>query len=149
MFFWKTIGTFFGCGYFPRAPGTFTSLVTVIILWFIPQVQGVYLLAAAVIVTLTGIPAGTKLEKIWDEDPSRVTIDEAAGMLITLIWIPHSLFLFILGFILFRFFDIAKPFPIDRLQKLHGGVGIMIDDVLAGFYAQVILRALVLTGWYF
>ena len=77
-----------------------------------------------------------------DHDPSEVVIDEAVGMSISLFMLPHSLGLYILAFILFRFFDIFKPSFIYRIQNLPGGWGIMLDDVLAGFFTLAVVTGL-------
>ena len=75
-----------------------------------------------------------------EEDPGRVVIDEAAGYLVTVAFLPHSFWIAFWGFLVFRFFDIAKPVPIRRLEGLPGGWGIVLDDVAAGIYSQILIR---------
>jgi len=138
-----------GVGYLPLAPGTFGSLVSVgMFLLLARAAVGIPLVAAVVAVilavTFAGIWAGTRIEQLSGrKDPGKVVVDEVAGQLIALF--PLTLFAqwstgaVILSFILFRFFDIVKPYPANRLQELDGGVGIMFDDLVAGVYAAIIV----------
>ena len=138
-----------GVGYLPLAPGTFGSLVGLgIFLLFARLTTGTPLvavvLALIVAVTLAGIWAGTRIEQLSGrKDPGKVVVDEVAGQLIALfpltIFAHWSTGLVILSFILFRFFDIVKPYPANRLQELDGGVGIMFDDLVAGVYGAVVV----------
>jgi phosphatidylglycerophosphatase A len=84
-----------------------------------------------------------------DRNPGPVVIDEVLGMLLTLAFIPVGLSGALAGFVLFRIFDVIKPFPADRLERLHGGLGIMADDAMAGIYANLCLRLLIwlVPGW--
>ena len=141
------IATFFYVGYLPAAPGTWASLVTTLLVYFIrpyweapPYIQ----LAIILAVFLLGIPAASHAEKHFDkEDPRYCVIDEVAGQMISLLWIPHSIGLYAAGFLIFRFFDIVKPFPIKHLEKAPQGIGIMIDDVAAGLYSLGLLHLLI------
>ena len=138
------IATFFYSGYLPIAPGTWASLVTTVLVYFIsPYWQApVYIqLAIIFVVFLVGIPAASHAEKHFDKkDPRPCVIDEVAGQMISLLLIPHSIFLYAAGFFIFRFFDIIKPFPIRHLEKAPHGVGIMIDDIAAGLYSLGLLH---------
>jgi phosphatidylglycerophosphatase A len=87
--------------------------------------------------------SGNKVEPIWGKDHSRVVIDEVAGLFVSVLFVPATLQYLIAGFILFRFFDIAKPLFIRRLEALPGGWGVMADDLLAGVYANIILHAII------
>ncbi len=142
---WLLIATFFYTGLSPLAPGTCGSLATLLILYFVVPYSEVSIyirLASILIVFLIGIPAGNHAEKHYNKkDPGQCVIDEVAGQMVTLLLAPHSIKIYILGFLLFRFFDIIKPFPIRKLEKIHGGLGIMIDDIAAGIYAFIILHA--------
>jgi phosphatidylglycerophosphatase A len=139
--------TFFYVGYLPIAPGTWASLVTTVLVYFIrPYWQAPVYIQLVIIfgVFLLGIPAASHAEKHFDkEDPRYCVIDEVAGQMISLLLIPHSIGLYIAGFFIFRFFDIIKPFPIKHLEKAPQGVGIMIDDVAAGLYALGLLHLLI------
>jgi phosphatidylglycerophosphatase A len=141
------IATFFYVGYLPAAPGTWASLVTTVLVYFIrpywqapPYIQLVIILG----VFLLGIPAASHAEKHFDkEDPRYCVIDEVAGQMISLLLIPHTILLYAAGFLIFRFFDIVKPFPIKHLEKAPQGVGIMIDDIAAGLYSLGLLHLLI------
>jgi phosphatidylglycerophosphatase A len=141
------IATFFYVGYLPAAPGTWASLVTTLLVYFIrPYWQAPPYIQLAIIlgVFLLGIPAASHAEKHFDkEDPRYCVIDEVAGQMISLLLIPHSIGLYAAGFLIFRFFDIVKPFPIKHLEKAPRGVGIMIDDVAAGLYSLGLLHLLI------
>jgi phosphatidylglycerophosphatase A len=80
------------------------------------------------------------MEKRYGHDPAEVTIDEVLGMWISLLLLPKKIFIVIAAFFIFRFFDIIKPFPARKFDAMHGGLGIMMDDVIAGIYANIILQ---------
>ena len=137
------IATFFGVGNLRPGPGTYGSAAAVA-LWFAAnhigyataQTQAVGTLAAALLVTAIGIPAATMVARESGKiDPQFVVIDEVAGQLFALIAIPSDWKHALLAFGLFRLLDITKPWPIRRLERLHGGLGIMLDDVAAGLLA--------------
>lgn len=140
------IATFFGVGHMYPGPGTWASAVTVALWWIAAHfiAPGWHIPAAiliAVAVTLLGIPPSTVVAReSGREDPGFVVIDEVAGQMIALIGAPLSWNYLLAGFILFRSFDILKPFPLRRLEKLPGGTGIIMDDVGAGLYALVLLQ---------
>jgi phosphatidylglycerophosphatase A len=164
-----------GVGYFPIAPGTLGSMVGVLIYvllrfgtyramrFLVPadsflrfDPQPVFLAVEAVvilIVTLVGIWAASRVERLdQTKDPSKVVIDEVAGQLIALLpvplWVagPWRLSIFF-AFLLFRAFDIIKPYPIRRLERLESGLGIVIDDVGAGAYAAAVL-SIIIAVWF-
>jgi phosphatidylglycerophosphatase A len=150
---WATLtATFFGIGRLKPGPGTWASLATVI-LWALASSQipashqAWSTTAAAALVTLIGIPAATRVARAYGrKDPQFVVIDEVAGQLVALIAVPLAWQTFVLGFILFRVFDISKPFPIRRLERLPEGTGIVVDDLGAGFYALAIMHLLLHFG---
>ena len=136
------IATGFGAGYLPKAPGTWGSLVALPLHFFLRQLApNHYALALTGIFFLAVITAG-QAEKILDrKDPGVVVIDEVIGMLITLIGAPNNPLIWLLGFALFRFFDIFKPYPIRIIdQRVNDGMGIVLDDVLAGIYSLIVLQ---------
>ena len=145
------VATFGYCGYFPFAPGTVGSaagLLVYLLVWW----TGSAALEIALIGVLfvAGVWAGTTAERYFGGiDPGPVVIDEVAGMLITLAFIPVGISGAIAGFLLFRIFDVIKPYPAGRLEKLHGGLGVMADDAMAAVYANITLRALMwlLPAW--
>jgi phosphatidylglycerophosphatase A len=138
-----------GVGYLPVAPGTFGSLVAVGIFLLLARVVTGSSLVAVVLVlifafTVVGIWAATRTEQLsGKKDPGKVVVDEVAGQFIALF--PLTLFprwstlAVIVSFILFRFFDIVKPYPANRLQELKGGAGVMFDDLVAGVYGALIV----------
>ncbi|MDZ7641096.1 MAG: phosphatidylglycerophosphatase A [Desulfurivibrio sp.] len=138
------LATGFGLGRLPKAPGTWGTLLAFPTHWAIMGLTPpVYALILAAFIILAVIVAGIA-EKILDKaDPGQVVIDEVAGMLIALIAIPTTPLAWLLAFVFFRFFDILKPFPIRLLdQRCHGGLGIVLDDLLAGLYALICLQLL-------
>jgi len=140
-FLLKFIGTGFFSGYFPVASGTFGSLIATLIYWFIPGMDTWYvLLAVCALVFIPGTVAAERLEKEHGSDPSIVVIDEFLGMWIALLGLPKELLPVILGFFAFRFFDIAKVPPANYFDRRRGGLGIMLDDVVAGIYANLLVR---------
>lgn len=137
------IATVGGVGWFPVAPGTAGSAVGVVLYlltrqW--PAPAQVFLLVA---ITLIGIwAAGVAETALKREDPGPVVIDEVAGQLVTLLLTGVAWKGAVVGFFLFRVFDILKPFPARRLESLHGGLGIMADDIAAGVYGWGVMMAL-------
>ena len=128
-------------GYAPFASGTFGSLVG-IGFFFIPHFEQIQILIPAIILFLfIGVFVATKVSTyLKDSDPSVVVIDEIVGMWISCSLLPKTFFSLFLAFVLFRVFDIWKPFPVRQLEYLRGGWGIMLDDVAAGLYANIIAR---------
>ncbi len=144
----KLIGTGMGTGYAPKMPGTAGSFFALALYWiFFPEEPSVLIhVLFFVIIALcfaAGVWAGTESEKIWGKDPSRVVIDEIAGMWIALFLIPKIWIWSLSAFVLFRIFDIFKWLGCDALQRLRGGWGIMMDDVLAGIWANAVLQLLI------
>ncbi len=138
------IATFFNIGRLPLAPGTWASLVTTVLVYFIkPYWQApLYIqIAAIVIIFVLGIPAASAAEKHFNKkDPRPCVIDEVAGQMLSLLLVPHNIYLYGAGFFLFRVFDILKPFPVRNAEKIPGGFGIMLDDIVAGLYALGVLH---------
>ena len=141
--FFLQLATFFGAGRLPKGPGTWGSLAALplaaLLIW---GVNPLIYMGFCVLLLPVGILAAEVYERTHGgHDHSEIVIDEVLGMLITLTWLPFTWQSFVLGFLLFRFFDILKPFPISYLDKhVRGGVGVMADDVLAGLVANVILQ---------
>jgi phosphatidylglycerophosphatase A len=134
------IGTGFFTGYSKIAPATCCSVIALVLYWFIPQNYWIHL-AIILFAFFYGIYVSGRLEDLWKEkDPKRVTIDEFCGMFLSLFLLEKTLKIVILAFILFRLFDILKPFPAERVQSIKGGLGIMIDDVIAAVYTNIAVR---------
>ncbi|ANM29095.1 hypothetical protein ABI59_05005 [Acidobacteria bacterium Mor1] len=135
------IATGFGTGYAPIASGTFGSLPGLLFIALLNPLGWIPAVAGTVVVTLVGIWAAERASRAWgQEDPGRVVADEIAGQMVTLLFVPITPWTLIAGFLLFRLFDIVKPPPARQFEKLHGGVGIMADDLMAGVYANLVLQ---------
>ena len=131
-------------GFIPFAPGTFGAAVA-IPLWYVLRQTGVPLLEPLAIVVLfvAGAWGARVAERMLAvEDPGLVVIDEVVGMLISVIWLPMTWQVALVGFVAFRLFDIIKPFPVNRLELVPNGWGVMADDVMAGVYAYASVRVL-------
>jgi phosphatidylglycerophosphatase A len=150
---WATlIATFFGIGRLRPGPGSWGSAATVM-LWAafayaLPHsLRTPVAIALALLITLIGIPAATQVARSSAvKDPQFVVIDEVAGQLIALIAVPLAWKTFLVGFMLFRIFDIVKPPPVRQLERLPEGTGIVLDDVAAGIYALAVMQLLLHSG---
>ena len=133
------------CGYFPIAPGTAGSaagLVVYLLVWWAgsPLVE----VALIALTFAAGTWAATHAERFFGGiDPGPVVIDEVLGMLVTLAFLDVNPIGALVGFFLFRVLDVIKPFPAGRLEHLHGGAGIMLDDAMAGVYGNLLMRGLI------
>ncbi len=129
-------------GYLPKAPGTWGSVLGVAIWFGLHNLRLNHYLAVIGILFIVGTICAGAAEKIVDRgDPGLVVIDEIVGQLIALIAVPLNPFAVVAAFVLFRIFDILKPFPVNWLdQHIHGGMGIMLDDVMAGCYALFVVQ---------
>lgn len=143
--FHKLIATGLGFGLSPFAPGTAGALLAVLLLYPISffAFPSYILIGLVVFFYFLGVAATNEVEKIWGHDPSKVVIDEVIGLWIAIIFIPITWQTALAAFILFRFFDILKPLGIRKLEAIDGGHGVMLDDVLAGIYANVALQILI------
>jgi phosphatidylglycerophosphatase A len=121
------------------APGTVGSLVTVVAVWLLPLTP-TRIAGALVVVVLLGLWAGSRVERVLGrKDPGLIVIDEVAGMLLSVILLPHTITVLVTAFVLFRVFDVWKPFPARESQALTGGMGVMVDDLIAGIYTLVLV----------
>ncbi|HLK29080.1 MAG TPA: phosphatidylglycerophosphatase A [Puia sp.] len=141
---YKLISACFGVGYI-KGGGTIAALVVSICWYFICKNNCSYMfeIAATILITAIGIWASGEVEKDWGKDSSKVVIDEAAGMCVSLLFLPTKVKYVFAAFILFRFFDIAKPLYIRRLEKLPRGWGVMADDLLSGIYSNLIMQIII------
>ena len=136
--------TVFKIGYLPIAPGTWGSL-TALIVWYVlvGHISSITLIVLIVVIFTLGVYTSSVIESnLTIKDPSIVVIDEWVGQWIVLLFLPKSMLWGLVAFLLFRLFDIWKPYPINKLDNMHGGWGIMLDDVLAGIYALVVISIL-------
>lgn len=131
-------------GYAPVAPGTAGSAAALLVYGLTRTIGGdIAELGVLGFVVVVGIWSSSVSERHFQRtDPGAVVIDEVAGMLLTLLWLPVSWVGALVGFLAFRVFDIVKPFPARDAERLHGGLGIMADDLVAGFYAHLTVRVL-------
>jgi phosphatidylglycerophosphatase A len=152
-----------GVGYIPIVPATWASAVTTGVYWTVLQMAGptftelsaegsaslspevlrvTFMLVVIVALTFAGVWAASRVERLLRrKDPKPVVIDEVVGQLVTLLFVPRAAGLgtFVVGFFVFRAFDILKPYPIRRLESLGGGTGVMADDILAGVYGAILM----------
>ena len=147
MWLHKAIVTVLGLGYAPIAPGTFGTIGAFLLIalchYFGIEVNTIPLLVGIVVSAVIGIWSTDKVIPTWGDDPSRVVIDEFVGFLITILFVPISINTLLLALVLFRFFDILKPLGIRKIDlEVKGGLGVMLDDVLAGVYACIVLHAI-------
>jgi phosphatidylglycerophosphatase A len=151
----KSIATWFGCGYAPKGPGTVGSLAAIAIAWLLHRYaafSALEFLDLALVLLLPGIwAAGVTARAHKTKDPQFVVVDEVIGQWLTLAGAGFYEFFrlnwksFLLAFVLFRVFDIWKPWPIRKFERLPGGTGIVMDDVMAGVYGALVLSA---AGWF-
>jgi phosphatidylglycerophosphatase A len=140
----KFFGSGFYTGFIPFASGTFGSIAGLVI-YYIPGFdKPVVIISAIVLFTIYGIYLGAKFEKVYGKDPAQCTIDEVVGMWISLLFLPKRIIISLTAFLIWRVMDILKPFPARQSEKLPGGLGIMIDDVIAGIYSLIIVHLILL-----
>jgi len=139
----------FGSGLAPKAPGTFGTLVALPLVWLLSLAGTAWFVAFLVAGTLLGIyVCGKTAADVGEHDHGAIVWDEVIGFTLTMLLIPVTLTTLLLGFVLFRFFDIVKPWPIRWFdRRVHGGFGIMLDDLLAALPALAILHGLLYLGW--
>ena len=139
----RILATTLFSGYFPFAPGTVGAAVAAVVIWFLKIDQGFPLLGAGLICALMGVWAGQRAESMWGKDPGRVNWDEVVGMMFSLVFLPRTAGVFIMAFVVFRFFDIVKPVPVSTAERLPHGWGIMADDVVAAAYTNLVMQIIV------
>ena len=142
---YRLLSSCLGVGYIQKGSGTVAALLWCICWYFMfRNNDGIFwLLLIILLISVVGIFSAGKVEAGWGKDSSKVVIDEVAGMSVSLLLLPVQIKYIISALILFRFFDIAKPLGIRRLENLPGGWGVMADDLLAGVYTNVIMMVIV------
>jgi len=139
----KFLGSGFYTGYIPIASGTFGTLAALFI-YLIPGFENPYVIIPSIIIFfIYGVYVGNKFENAYGKDPSECTIDEVVGTWISFLFLPKTVGIIIITFFLWRALDIFKPYPARKLENLNGGMGIMIDDVVSGFYTLIIMHLVV------
>jgi len=136
----KIIGSTFGCGYFPVAPGTVGSFFAIVVLWLLPPASALVLIVACALFFVIGVWASTICEQDWGHDAGRIVWDEVVGMMLSIVALPKHWVIYVAAFFIFRLFDIIKPFPANVSQRLPQGWGVMVDDVIAGLYTNLVLQ---------
>ena len=140
LFSWIASGG--GIGYAPIAPGTAGSLLGFAVYYLLPEWPPMLWIIIALVFFFSGVRVATSAESVWGHDAHRIVIDEIVGAWVALLFLPRTVRIAVLGFFIFRFLDIVKPFPAHRSQRLPAGWGVMVDDLIAGIYANVVLHLL-------
>jgi phosphatidylglycerophosphatase A len=146
---YKIIASFFGIGFIKKGAGTVAALVMCVLLY-----MSVYfhlyscsrLLLFSTMVLIIGVISSKEAERSWGKDSNKIVIDEVLGMAISLLFLPINFKTLTIGFVLFRFFDIVKPLWIKRFENLKHGWGVMMDDVVAGIYSNIVIQLLLVVG---
>lgn len=147
--FHKIIASALGVGFIPKGSGTFGALLACAVIAGVFRLTNnsfnyqLILILLTIIFTFVGRWSSAKMEPYWGEDASKIVIDEVAGMCLSLCFIPFSWQNLTIGFILFRIFDIYKPFNIRNFEKYSNGWGVMLDDVMAGVWANGCLQLII------
>ena len=142
--------TLFGIGYFPKAPGTAGTLAAAIVYWLLPEYifasarSNFIILGCILILSFVSVFFISIAEKKLGHDNGKIVIDEFLGYFLAVAFLPKTLTVLIVSFILFRVFDVFKPEPVNMLQKLPAGWGVMADDLMAGIYSNLGLQVLVI-----
>jgi len=136
----KTISTFFFIGYLPLVPGTFASLAGMGVFACVKESPERYMVSLALLTALGFLTAGRAEKLFGKKDHRSIVIDEVAGMMLSVGFLPRDYRLYVLGFFLFRLLDTVKPYPASLLQEREGAFGVMSDDIVAGIYTNLILQ---------
>lgn len=135
------LATGLGTGYSPKVPGTFGSILAILVYLIIDK--EVFILYTIVLI-ISSFYIGNKAEKIFKEkDCQKITIDELVGMSIPLLFIPNNTIYILLALILFRFFDILKIYPANKIEKINGSIGLIGDDIVAGIYTTIVIQIII------
>lgn len=139
----KIIATVCGIGFIKKGGGTIASIAYCSIWFWVPDFSTFLQISLLIAVFIAGVWSSARVEKIWGQDNFRIVIDEVAGMMIALLFVPVKIEYIITALVLFRFFDILKPLGIKKMERFPSGWGVMADDVLSGIYALIIMQAVV------
>ena len=140
----KLIATVFGVGYIQKGAGTLAALFCCLAYFFLRKETAIWVeLPLLLAVFILGVATASAVEKEWGHDSNRVVVDEVHGMMMALFLVPNDWRYLLAAFVLFRFFDIVKPMGIRKMERLPGGWGVMLDDLLAGIYSNVILHCII------
>ena len=147
---WSVIySTCLGCGYFPKMPGTIGTLLAFIVYLLLPEsifsdaASNFIFMGIVILLSVLSIPIITRAEKYLGHDNGKIVMDEFLGYMLSIAFLPKGLLTGVIAFILFRIFDIFKIEPVNVLQKLPGGAGVMADDLMAGVYTNLFARLII------
>lgn len=141
----KIIASCFGIGYIKKGAGSVAALFYCLF-WYLVSIGDLSIAVQSALLLFlfaAGVYAASAVENVWGHDSNRVVIDEVFGMLVTLTLVPHDWRYLAVGFLLFRFFDIAKPFGIRKMEAFPKGWGVMLDDLLAALYSSLFLQVII------
>lgn len=136
----KMLSTWFYTGFFPLAPGSMASIVATLMAVILAPYPVIYVAVFLVVTFIGFIVSGMMEDVVGQKDPGCVVIDEVSGVLISFFMLPLSWPVIIITFFLFRAFDMFKIYPVNKFEKYEGGVGIMLDDVVAGIYTNIVMH---------
>ena len=145
----KTIASFFGIGLIKKGAGTVAAFIMCVLLYantMCPVNINSLLPFFSILILIVGVWSSREAERSWGKDSNKIVIDEVLGMAISLLFLPINLTTLCIGFVLFRFFDIVKPLYIKRAERFPGGWGVMMDDVIAGVYTNIVIQILIITN---
>ena len=138
----KLISTCFYIGYIPVVPGTLGSLAG-LLLYILIGKDAIFYVSISIFWVIIGFLSSGRAEDIFGgKDDRRIVIDEVCGMLLSLIFIPYKRLYYLAGFLLFRLFDVCKPYPMKKVGAMPGSAGIMLDDIVAALYTNLVLRVI-------
>lgn len=141
------LATWFGCGLAPRAPGTAGTLGAIPLVYLMAGIEPVFYMAAVLLFAAAAMVVAQFFESGGEHDPAEFVMDEVAGFMVAMTWVPFSWAGVVAGFALFRLFDIWKPFPISWIdRRIKGGVGTVADDLVAGIFANIAIQVLIYYG---
>jgi phosphatidylglycerophosphatase A len=145
----KVLASGLGTGYSPVASGTVGSLLALALYWLVSGWSVSALIVMVAVTFLVCVPVSTKAERLYGgKDDSHIVIDEFIGMWVSLFFLPHTLKVYAAAFVLFRVYDVRKPFFVHKVQEWPGGWGVVADDVLAGIFANISVRLLMLLPFF-
>lgn len=141
----KVVSTAFFIGYLPLVPGTFGSLAAVGLFYFFAPVSSLIYCLVVLDIIVLGLMTSGRMEKLLNKkDPGCIVIDEVAGMLLALSFLPFNFRIVLLAFLIFRILDTLKPFPAARVQNWHGSIGVVGDDLIAGIYTNIVMQVILI-----
>lgn len=138
------MATFFYSGLSPKAPGTIGTIAAIPLVYMMTFLSPMIYMGCTLVFVVFSIFISHRYDQaLGKHDSSEIVIDEVAGFMVTMIWLPPTWHSFVIGFVLFRALDILKPFPIRTLdQRIQGGLGVVADDIAAGIVANILLQVL-------